>query len=175
MKNTCVQIFFVTMIVGASGLTNVSLRNYQDPKRKLTLDVAGTQWDFFEGRESGRPSDLNLQFVARGQGASSKDGQSTLTMRIDSGQWPSARNYGEKWLKEYPKFGFELQMSKETQHGHLHGFEMELTSSSTNRRIRQFVVNAKDEVWIFTCSSSSDQFDLTWSSCEKILNTASLK
>jgi hypothetical protein len=161
--------------VTSSGKAVVESRRFQDPTRKLTLALADTGWDFFPTEDSASEkaaTDIKLQFIARGPVIAQKGIQPTLTMRVDTGNWSSARLYAAKWLKEYPKFGYELQMSREARFGTLDGFEMELQANDTNRRVRQFVVARPSEVWVFTCSSDKENFDAAWSACRKILSTA---
>jgi len=153
----------------------VTPHQYYDPSRKLILGVANTGWDIFSGDDTTSKTTTNdqkLQIVVRAPTVSPSGIQSTLTMRVDKGDWRSARTYAEKWLKDFPKFGFELQGAKDSKYGNLVGYDMELTSKDTQRRARQFVVRQPHEMWIFTCSADSASFQEAWKACEKILNTA---
>ena len=152
----------------------MSPRQYVDDERKLSLNVSDTKWDFYNpDDESTQLShlDLELKFVARAPRVDA-DTQATLTMRVDKGTWPSAQRYADKWLKEYPKFGYEYSMSKKMKYGQLDGIEIELASTSSNRKIRQFIVHRPEEMWVFTCTSDKKYFNANWSACERILKTA---
>lgn len=168
-------LLFLSMTDAGGVFAATSPQSYYDPMRKLVIGVGGTSWNFFPGDDvSSRAAlgDLKLQFVARSPKVIDQHLQPVLTMRVDEGTWRSAKHYAEKWLKEFPKFGYELQMSREAGFGTLRGYEIELTSTVSDRRIRQFIVHRPSEIWIFTCSANMKYFDETWKSCEKILKTA---
>jgi hypothetical protein len=152
----------------------VDQKEFKDPTRHLSLNSKGTVWDFFSPEDLSSKTtvrDHDLQFVVRSPYV--VDGlQPTLTMRIDHGPYKSARAYGEKWLKDFPKFGYELQMSRDSTLGLLSGFEIELNSASSHRVVRQFIVKANAEFWVFTCTSDQAHFPISWSACEKILKTS---
>jgi hypothetical protein len=162
----------------SQGLALASVKSpdqYFDPARKLSLSTSNTKWDFFSGDDLSSQTtsrDSNLQFVARSPYIVEDGLQPTLTFRIDHGNWTTARTYGERWLKDFPKFGYELQMSRDSSIGNLKGFEMELTASHSKHVIRQFIVKSNQEFWVFTCTSDQKHFSNTWLACEKILKTA---
>jgi hypothetical protein len=158
---------------GAQGY--ITPHQFYDPIRHLLINAAGTHWDL-SGADVTGPTAVtgsHLQFVARAPELSENSIQSTLTLRIDKGDWRSARTYAERWLKDFPKFGYELQMSRETQLGNLNGFDMEFKGKNSPRTARQFIVKRPGEMWIFTCTGDGEHFATIWSSCEKILKTAS--
>ncbi len=153
-----------------------SLQEFVDPQLQLKLQAPDPQWVFLNGDQVPRKNtddDLLLRFIARGL-PNAQGVQPSLTLRVDPGVWKSAKHYAEKWLKEYPKFGYELQFSRDNHIGALEGFEMELSSTVSPRRVRQFIVQRTKEMWVFTCSSSNDGFSSAWTACEKILKTAKL-
>jgi len=134
-----------------------------------------TNWDFFKPDDVSSKTierDKGLQFVARSPYIIENGLQPTLTLRFDQGNWKTARAYGERWLRDFPKFGYELQMSRDSKLGHLSGFEIELSAKNSNHVIRQFIVKSKQEFWVFTCTSDQKHFPVTWSACERILKSA---
>ncbi|MDZ4677772.1 MAG: hypothetical protein SGI74_09715 [Oligoflexia bacterium] len=148
---------------------------FSDNVRKLNLNVADKKWDFFDAEDTSSKTsqtDLELQFVARAPKVNENKTQPTLTWRVDKGEWDSAKKYSSKWLKEFPKFGYELQTSGDAKYGALNGFDMELLSTISDRRIRQFVVARAKEMWVFTCSADTKHFNEAWDACRKILNTS---
>ncbi len=165
--------FLMTLSLGqASYLTP---HQYFDSTRHLFLSFANTNWDFFEGDDRTSQTiskDKSLQFVARSPYIIEGGLQPTLTLRIDKGPWSSARAYGERWLKDIPKYGYELQMSRDATYGNLKGFEIELFSTQSKRVSRQFIVKESQELWVFNCTSDQKHFSTSWKACEKILKTA---
>jgi hypothetical protein len=154
----------------------ISPDRFYDPARRLIIEAAGTKWDFFGGDDlTSRTvsADIKLQFVARSPAVGENNVQSTLTMRVDPGDWKTARSYAERWLRDYPKFGYELQMARDNQYGNLKGYDIEISSNTSHRRARQFIVKHDREMWVFTCSADTKHFSEAWTSCEKILKTAS--
>src|SRR5579872_2576308 len=114
-----VWTFVVALCLSPTLRANVTDHHFVDPNRKLNLHSSSTGWDFFD-------SEGEVQFIARAPLSNKDVIQPTLTLRIDKGDWPSSRSYSEKWLREYPKFGYDLQMSRQAYFGNLQGFEMEL-------------------------------------------------
>jgi hypothetical protein len=170
--NLILQIILFKSL-GLASYTSPS--QYYDPERKLSLSSTDTKWDFFSSDDMTSKTtltDKSLQFVARSPYVVEQGLQPTLTLRIDHGNWSTARAYGERWLKDFPKFGYELQMSRDSTIGNLKGFEMELAATQSKHVIRQFIVKSKQEFWVFTCTSDQKHFTNTWSACERILKTA---
>lgn len=171
------MLFSTLVLLVFSSLSGANIpesHRFVDTERKVDLFTGNTGWDFFSG-EMITPSstDLQLEFVARAPQVLSGGFQPTLTMRIDKSEAKSSRNYAEKWLKEFPKFGYELQMSREVSYGSLEGYEIELSSNLSNRRIRQFLVKKNPgEMWVFTCSSDQNHYGPVFKDCENILKTA---
>ena len=171
MKVQLLTLVFVVFGASAHSLASLSGRTFEDPKLKLFLSLATTDWDFFEPNGD----DKALKFIARAPTRDPSKPQGTLTLRIDNTENLTPRRYGEKWLKEFPKYGYEYQMARDSQYGALKGYEIELLSPMTNRRVRQFITSQGDEMWIFTCSAQKDKFTQLVGACEKILKSASLK
>ncbi len=172
VANLILQILLFQSL-GLGSYTSPS--QYYDPVRKLSLSSGDTKWDFFSSDDLSSKTtskDKNLQFVARSPYVIERGLQPTLTLRIDHGTWSTARAYGERWLKDFPKFGYELQMSRDSSIGTLKGFEMELSAPQLKHVIRQFIVKSNQEFWVFTCTSDQKHFSNSWSACERILKTA---
>jgi hypothetical protein len=169
-------IFFVSVFSALSTQVHayITPTQFYDPSRHILINTAKTGWDLLnpstlEGLTAS--SDNKLQFIARSGDAG---GPATLTMRIDQGEWPTARQYAERWLKDFPKFGYELQMSRETKIGDLTGYDMELKAKESRRIARQFIVKRPHEMWVFTCSGDDTKFSASWTACEKILKTVAV-
>jgi hypothetical protein len=168
-------ILFLIILCGTGAEASVpQTHRYLDQELKLDLFTGITGWDFFSG-DSG-DSQSKIAFVARAPKSSDAVGSpnATLTLRIDHSDARTSRIYAEKWLKEFPKFGYELQMSKATSYGALEGFEIELKSNTSERRIKQFLVKRPNVMWVFTCSSDQNHFGSVFKDCEKILKSAKI-
>lgn len=170
---------FVFFLLSVQARAYITPHQFYDPVRHLLVNAANTHWDLSGADQpdgvtaSASPSPSHLQFVARAPELTEHSIQATLTMRVDKGEWRSARLYAERWLKDFPKFGYELQMSREAQLGSLSGYDMEFKAKDSPRTTRQFIVKRPGEMWIFTCTGDSAHFRTAWTSCEKILKTAS--
>ncbi len=173
------RLFFpviLTLVFAAEG-SSISPKQYYDPIRHLFLMAKNTNWDFFSADDQTSKTisrDKDLQFVARSPYVVEDGLQPTLTFRLDHGSWSSARLYGERWLKDFPKYGYELQMSRDSKLGGLSGFEIELNASQSKHVIRQFIVKSNQEFWVFTCTSDQKHFQASWSACESILKSAKI-
>ena len=172
MFDHSLRIFVLILFFSATSGAYITPHQFYDPARHLLINASSTHWDLFNGIDFSNQKS-NLQFVARGPDVRGKSIQSTLTFRVDQGDWRSARSYSERWLKDFPKFGYELQMSRESRFGNLSGFEIEFKGKGSERTARQFIVKRPKEMWIFTCTGDSNHFSSVWSACEKILKTAS--
>jgi hypothetical protein len=174
-----VQAFLKILIsTGLALASYITPHQYYDSNRKLFISSANTSWDFFSPQDTTSKTtlrDKTLQFVARSPYIVEDGLQPTLTLRVDQGKWKTARAYGEKWLKDFPKYGYELQMSRDTSFGGLKGFEMEMAATRSQHVIRQIIVKKESEFLVFTCTSDQKHFSTSWSACEKILKTAKLR
>jgi len=171
------SFLIVLWTFGEAMASLISPHEYYDPTRHLTLGNGNTNWDFFAPNDLTSKTisrDKELQFVARSPFIIEDGLQPTLTLRLDHGNWNTARAYGERWLKDFPKFGYELQMSRDTSLGNLSGFEIELNATRSKHVIRQFIVKSKQEFWVFTCTSDQKHFSVTWAACERILKTSKI-
>jgi hypothetical protein len=174
------KIFVITLLTLAvttvtAEASYITPHQYYDSTRHLFLKANNTNWDFFKPEDQTSKTisrDKELQFVARSPYIVEDGLQPTLTLRLDYGTWTTARAYGERWLKDFPKYGYELQMSRDTKLGGLSGFEIELNATQSKHVIRQFIVKSKQEFWVFTCTSDQKHFSASWSACERILKTA---
>lgn len=170
MKSLMILVFSV------SALGSIEPLSYRDPKSPLTMNSGGTGWEFSDGQAQpsiALKSDLQLKFVARSK--ADEDGNvATLTMRTDKSTWKSAQDYAKYWLREFPKFGYELRLSNESKYGALSGYDIELKSSLGQKRVRQFIVHQPGEMWVFTCTGPESSFFDIWKQCRSILSTAKL-
>lgn len=170
----------ICLVFFASGfvLATISQKSFSDPHLGLALKTTAQNWDFYSptGIEQSEPNrDLAVKFIVRGPLDKVTNVQPTLTLRTDKGNYTSAKAYAEKWLKEYPKFGYDLQSSKPTRRGALEGYDIELNSNLTNRRVKQFLVHRPDEIWVFTCTADQKNYKSAWAQCEEILETAQIR
>lgn len=137
-----------------------------DAKRGLTLSIKNKNWIFLSPDEVDAKG---MEFVARPKGLS----HTSLTWRVDKPEAPpaNAKKYAEKWLKDFPKFGLELESSKEAKYGSLEGYEMDFKKQNGNLRWKQFIVGREKEFWIFTCSAPAPHFKSAWNGCKNILQS----
>ena len=157
---------------------SISQKGYSDTGLGLSLKIAEQNWDFYSPSQENQKEpnrDLAIKFIARGPYDKAHNTQPTLTLRTDKGRYLSAKAYAEKWLKEFPKFGYDLLNSTESTKGSLNGYDIEVSSQISNRRVKQFLVHRPNEIWVFTCTADQSNYKEVWAQCESILKTAQLK
>ncbi len=143
--------------------------NYRDEKLGLSLSAGKTNWTFFNSDDYASNGNI---FVARPVSLSFTGSTvATLTLRSDKSQIESVKKYTEKWLRDYPKFGFELQQAGEVTYGDLKGYQIEMVSKKV---IHQFIYKNDNEFLVFTCSSGLQNSIAVWEKCQEILRSAKL-
>ncbi|MCC6277676.1 MAG: hypothetical protein IT289_07160 [Oligoflexia bacterium] len=176
MKTGLPLLFFSLLTMGQCiAFAATSPNSFSDPKRKLDLRTEATKWEFFSGDDIAASENRETELLVVARAPQVVDGaQSTLSWRIDRQDSSSAQAYAEKWIKEFPKFGYEVKQSKAATYGSLSGYDLELTSTVSDRRLRQFLVAKNKEMWIFTCSATRSQFQKAWEACQQILSSSRL-
>lgn len=168
------QPIWALVLITFNILTNsnaaVDTLTFTEPSLKISLTYSSRDWHIFETSDYVAAGSL---FFAKPKTKDNSLGESTFSLRQDESPSADAKKYAEKWLKDYPKFGFELLLSQQVEYGQMSGFEIELASKKGNKKLRQFVTkNSDNKFLIFTCSSKKDEFETTLKHCQKLLNTA---
>ena len=94
-----------------------------------------------------------------------------LSLRRDESKYSSAKAYAERWLRDYPKFGFELIFARSRNVEKADGYEMELKANETDKTIHQLIIQKNKKAFVFTCSDQTDRFKETLEGCEKVFSS----
>jgi hypothetical protein len=98
--------------------------------------------------------------------------QAALTIRTDkAGPHKNISQYVKKWLKDYPRFGFQVLESKKVKVGTNIGYLLDLVSNETQVQMRQVLFHRGTHVITFTCRDDKTNFSQTLKSCNEIIKS----
>lgn len=96
----------------------------------------------------------------------------TLTVRVDRDvKEKSLDLYMKKWMKEYPRFGFDVTGSKPFKMAKKEGYVVDLVNREKNRQLRQVVFLKNGKAVILTCRDQSEEFKESLNQCNDIVKT----
>jgi hypothetical protein len=107
---------------------------------------------------------------------SAKSKSAALTVRVDPLEKDiSLDQYIQRWLKEYPKFGFDVLGSKPFMQNQKRGYVVDLLNRDNKRQMRQvvFVSAKKRSAVILTCRDQEALFKESLKTCNSIIRTFS--
>lgn len=102
----------------------------------------------------------------------------SLSVRVDqlSREVPLEK-YVQRWIKEYPKYGFDLissrpfVQSQQNQQNKQRGFVLDLINRDIKKQIRQVVFLKEKTAVILTCRDQATTFRSSLKSCNQIIRT----
>lgn len=109
----------------------------------------------------------------------------SLTIRIDKlSNSTGAKNtnatsdvtlekYVQRWMKEYPKYGFDVLGSSPFTQEKDKGYVLDLINRDNGRQLRQVVFLKNQRAVILTCRDQSSTFKDSLKSCNQIIRTFS--
>lgn len=98
--------------------------------------------------------------------------QPALTVRVDDLHKPQGlRTYVKRWMKDYPRFGFEVLTAKPVRLGTNQAFLLDIISRETQKQLRQVVLVKDKTAVIMTCRDSRETFSKTVQDCNEIMKT----
>ncbi len=101
-----------------------------------------------------------------------KEGPATLTVRVDKMEKETTLDrYIQRWLKEYPKYGFDVLGSKSFMQNKAHGYVVDLVNRDQQKQLRQVVFMKKQVAIILTCRDQTKSFDVSRKNCNSIIRT----
>lgn len=104
--------------------------------------------------------------------AANKDSASSLTVRTDKlDKEVAIDKYVSRWLKEYPKYGFDVLGSKGFVQNKAKGYVVDLLNRDTKKQLRQVVFLKKQTAVILTCRENAKNFDAARKDCNQIIRT----
>lgn len=96
----------------------------------------------------------------------------TLTVRTD--KLPKdipIDKYVQRWMKEYPKYGFDVLGSAPFAQNKEKGYVLDLINRDSGRQLRQVVFVKKQTAVILTCRDQAASFKDSLKSCNQIIRT----
>jgi hypothetical protein len=96
----------------------------------------------------------------------------SLTVRIDQLDREMAlEKYVQRWMKEYPKYGFDVLGSTAFAQNKQKGYVLDLINRDSGRQLRQVVFVKKQAAVILTCRDQVAKFKDALKSCNQIIRT----
>ena len=106
------------------------------------------------------------------------ESKASLTVRVDQlARGTNADRYIGRWIKEYPRFGFDVlgsqPFSQTGPQGPIRGHVIDLMNRDSKMQLRQvvFVSEARKRAAILTCRDNATDFSATLKSCNSIVKT----
>jgi hypothetical protein len=102
------------------------------------------------------------------------DTKASLTVRVDRlARGSTADRYIGRWIKEYPRFGFDVLGSQPFSQGGVRGHVIDLMNRDSRMQLRQvvFVNESRKRAAILTCRDNASDFSGTLKSCNSIVKT----
>lgn len=110
------------------------------------------------------------QVVAKAAGKTADAG--SLTVRIDKlGKEMPIDQYVQRWMKEYPKYGFDVLGSAPFVQNKDKGYVLDLINRDNGRQLRQVVFLKKQNAVILTCRDQAESFKESLKGCNQIIRT----
>jgi hypothetical protein len=98
--------------------------------------------------------------------------QAALTVRVDAITKPTDLDkYSAKWMKDYPRFGFEVITSKKVKVGNETGFLLDLVNRESAKQLRQVLFVKNKNAVTLTCRDDIKSFSQTLAACNDIIRT----
>lgn len=96
----------------------------------------------------------------------------SLTVRVDELKKNIALDkYIQRWVKEYPKYGFDVLGSKSFVQNKQRGYVVDLLNRDNKKQLRQVVFMSKQRAVILTCRDQSVSFKQALKGCNQIIRT----
>ena len=96
--------------------------------------------------------------------------RASLSVRVDNMRKPtSIKKYVKRWVKEYPKYGYDVLGSKGFKSGGKKGYVIDLVNARKKRQLRQVIYLNKKTAVLMTCRDHMDSFSSSLKECNKIV------
>jgi hypothetical protein len=102
------------------------------------------------------------------------ESKASLTVRVDQlARGTGADRYISRWIKEYPRFGFDVLGSQPFSQSGVRGHVIDLMNRDSKMQLRQvvFVSEARKRAAILTCRDDATDFSVTLRACNSIVKT----
>lgn len=101
--------------------------------------------------------------------------QLIYSARQDITKFKSVKTYANHWLREFPKFGFEVEYARPSQFRNLDGYEFELIERTSDKHVFQKVAVVDGKALVFTLVEKSPDYEANRESLKKWLGEASIQ
>ena len=96
----------------------------------------------------------------------------SLTVRVDNLEKETTLDhYIGKWMKEYPRYGFDVLGSKPFMQGKNKGYVLDLVNRNQGKQLRQVVFLKQKNAVILTCRDRLATFQTSLKACNQIIKT----
>lgn len=96
----------------------------------------------------------------------------TLTVRIDRLKKSlKLKNYVSRWVKEYPKYGYQVLGSKKFRSNKKKGYVIDLINSKKKHQLRQVIYVKNKVAVLMTCRDHRKSFRGSLKECNKIVKS----
>ncbi|MCJ8278081.1 MAG: hypothetical protein MJK18_14660 [Bdellovibrionales bacterium] len=75
----------------------------------------------------------------------------------------------KRWIKEYPKYGYDVLGSKSFKTKKKRGFVIDLVNQKKKRQLRQVIYFKKKTAVLMTCRDHTASFSSSLKECNKII------
>lgn len=118
-------------------------------------------------------NDLNSKgSVVASTRAPASTSAATLTVRVDELPKDIAIDkYIQKWMKEYPRYGFDVLGSKPFVQNKQRGYVLDLVNREQGKQLRQVVFLKQKRAVIMTCRDRIATFQANLKGCNQIVRT----
>jgi hypothetical protein len=96
--------------------------------------------------------------------------RATLSVRVDKMRTKtSIKKYVKRWIKEYPKYGYDVLGSKGFKSGKKKGYVIDLINTRKKRQLRQVIYLNKKTAVLMTCRDHTSSFSNSLKECNNII------
>ena len=100
------------------------------------------------------------------------DTRATLTVRVDRLKSKlKLKNYVSRWVREYPKYGYEVLGSKKFKSKKRQGYVVDLINSKKRHQLRQVIYLKNKVAVLMTCRDHMKSFKGSLGKCNKIVKS----
>jgi hypothetical protein len=169
----CFAFFFVLQATASpspgmatSALVSPHLGLFRSP-RGFEVSANGSGWSLEE------PPKGNKTVTTVYQSPIAKDAE--MTIRVDQLKAQSkeltVEKYAQRWIKEYPRYGFDVMNSQPFQLKNQKGYVLDLINRDTAKQLRQVLFLKNKTAVILTCRDKISDFQNSIRGCNQIIRS----
>lgn len=135
----------------------------------IELSLNGTSWEHVPLPHP--QSGLHAVFKSPSRDYT-KTQAATLTVRTEKlGESKNLKEFVRQWLKEYPKFGYDVLGSRGFTLSQQEAVVVDLVGTHSKKQARQILLLKGDDVVLFTCLDNKDHFEVSLKDCNTIIKS----